>query len=498
MTQDNVLYAFVALKAQTALHAAGTGLDSLVEGYVGIYNVGTGLLDKTAISAGETYKIVLKKNGVLQYSPEIKYEDIINSSTAAFTADTQYTGYLGYNGASGDLEAESNTVYTPKLVVKDILTTYGNKSMMKEAVYKTANVTTVYKSDVAIGLVNSFIANMQKEPEEYAVFSAISGAAVTASNDFVNAVKVENGSKYLAGASKVTLTGTSGTANVTGIGGLTKLSTFNASLTQTATDFVTAHAAAYLLKGITLTSSSADLIFTPTLVSDYVADPVITNATGDLAGTVFTAYEYATNTSLVEGDFIRLGATTTTATALGSNVYKVIAVSGNKVTLDRAIIEATGTYASGSGYIEVIPLATAQNSATKWGIKVAGQARTNFEAGLFRNMVYDFDLLQGANFEDVLVTETHSVKGKNTNNSVAECQWFAQGNRGYGFRVDSIPVASQVTVETTGAAYNSSYIKYKGQQFTNLVGQSPASLVESKVFGVTALIAEINTALGIS
>ena len=71
------------------------------------------------------------------------------------------------------------------------------------------------------------------------------------------------------------------------------------------------------------------------------------------------------------------------------------------------------------------------------------------------------------------------------------------GNRGYGYRVDSIPVASQVTTET-GVTYNSSYIKFKSQQFTNLVGQSPASLGEVKMFGNATLIADINSALGIS
>lgn len=84
----------------------------------------------------------------------------------------------------------------------------------------------------------------------------------------------------------VTLTGTSGTANITVAGGLTKLATWNTSLTQTATDFVTAHAAAYKLADIILTSSGADLIFTAAIVGTAIAVPVITNATGDLAGTV--------------------------------------------------------------------------------------------------------------------------------------------------------------------------------------------------------------------
>jgi len=84
----------------------------------------------------------------------------------------------------------------------------------------------------------------------------------------------------------ITLTGSEGTANVTEAGGLTKLATWNTSLTQTATDFVTAHAAAYAAVGITLTSSTVDLIFTAIVEGTPFIHPVITNVTPDLAGTV--------------------------------------------------------------------------------------------------------------------------------------------------------------------------------------------------------------------
>lgn len=89
----------------------------------------------------------------------------------------------------------------------------------------------------------------------------------------------------------ITLTGTAGTANVTLAGGLTKLATFDTSLTITASNFVTAHAAAYALVNITLTSSGADLIFTSAVAGTYFTQPVITNATNDLSGTVAESTE---------------------------------------------------------------------------------------------------------------------------------------------------------------------------------------------------------------
>lgn len=84
----------------------------------------------------------------------------------------------------------------------------------------------------------------------------------------------------------ITLTGTGGTANVTVVGGLTKLATFATDLTTTANNFVTSHAAAYLAVGIIVTCSGAKLCFKPTLLSVAIVAPVITNVTSNLAGSV--------------------------------------------------------------------------------------------------------------------------------------------------------------------------------------------------------------------
>jgi len=84
----------------------------------------------------------------------------------------------------------------------------------------------------------------------------------------------------------VIVTGSSGTATIGAAGGLTKTLTWNASLTQTCADFVTANAAAYLAVDIVLTSSTDMLIFTSEIAGDEFVHPTITPATGDLDGTV--------------------------------------------------------------------------------------------------------------------------------------------------------------------------------------------------------------------
>lgn len=82
-----------------------------------------------------------------------------------------------------------------------------------------------------------------------------------------------------------TLTGTSGTGNIT-INGVAYLATFNTSLTQTATDFVNSHAATILAReyGHVLTSSGEDVILTSGVEGVAFSMSANVNASGDLAG----------------------------------------------------------------------------------------------------------------------------------------------------------------------------------------------------------------------
>lgn len=81
----------------------------------------------------------------------------------------------------------------------------------------------------------------------------------------------------------VTLTGTSGTANIT-IDSVDYLATFATSLTVTANNFVTTHAAAILAAhGLTVTAAAGVLTFTGLTVG--FEESVIANATGNLDGT---------------------------------------------------------------------------------------------------------------------------------------------------------------------------------------------------------------------
>jgi len=92
----------------------------------------------------------------------------------------------------------------------------------------------------------------------------------------------------------VTLTGTSGTANIT-VGGVDYLATFTTNLTTSANNFVTSHSAALLALGITVTANSGALTF----VAATATFPTIarTNVSGDLSATIASVSAGATTGS---------------------------------------------------------------------------------------------------------------------------------------------------------------------------------------------------------
>ncbi len=118
-------------------------------------------------------------------------------------------------------------------------------------------------------------------------------------------------------------------------------------------------------------------------------------------------------------------------------------------------------------------------------ITFTGAEKPSPKPGLSKCEFYEFEILPG---ENGTATHTAGVQGSLLECQIKEDEWFAQGNRGYGYRVDSIPVESQLSSQglydtlTTGDLQKLTYLKGKLQQFTNVVGQSPASLAEVHVY----------------
>jgi hypothetical protein len=164
----------------------------------------------------------------------------------------------------------------------------------------------------------------------------------------------------------VNLTGTKGTATVV-CNGVSRTATFSNSLTVTASNFVSANGAAYLAAGVVLTSSGPVLIFTAVTAGvEFIADTTITNATTDLAGTVYATY--IKNTATVTGrsymsvkrvDTITLAGTSGSCTIIVDGVTKtctwnaggLTATAAAFVTANAADYLAAGTVLTSVGAV---------------------------------------------------------------------------------------------------------------------------------------------------
>jgi len=122
--------------------------------------------------------------------------------------------------------------------------------------------------------------------EDYNVFDGMwkllmDNSSTTPTVDEVFLSPFDNGA--VAQVDTVTITGTSGTANIA-FNGINYLATFTTNLTTSAANFVTTHAAALLIRNVIVTSSAADIIFTSSVAGMAFTPVTITNVTGNLAG----------------------------------------------------------------------------------------------------------------------------------------------------------------------------------------------------------------------
>lgn len=202
-----------------------------------------------------------------------------------------------------------------------------------------------------------------------------------------------------------------------------------------------------------------------TLTNDFVGNCVVVKGQNTIS--VASSGQYATNTDVVLGDYIRLGATTATAVALTSNIYRVTAISGTTTktyTLDRPVVEPSGTYATGTG-TEVILKATVE--AANWGIYFKAKPLP-YEPGLKKYAKLVFNLQLGDGFGATLLTKSATgTLGQGTYEGVSEVEWLLNGNRGETFRVASYPVNKTLQADST-KTYDTVVVNLKNGGSTQL------------------------------
>ncbi len=144
---------------------------------------------------------------------------------------------------------------------------------------------------------------------------------------------------------------------------------------------------------------------------------------------VATALTYnGTSGTLVVGDYIRFSAALNGTLALTDSVYKVTSISGLNVTVDRPIIEPSGTWTDAGDGTQVIPAADGQ--AADWGIVVTGQ-ELPWNASKKKYAKVRMDVQPNDSFGSTVVsTLSNASEGTGTYEQVAELENFLQGYNG--------------------------------------------------------------------
>ena len=182
----------------------------------------------------------------------------------------------------------------------------------------------------------------------------------------------------------------------------------------------------------------------------YDFDGTATVVKGSNVISVTSTGTYNTGSAPLVGDYVRMGATTTGAVALTSQVYKITALSGSTtklITLDRAVLEASGDYVTGSDYTQVIPSATA--IAANWGLSIESEP-VKFVPGLFKYQNVTFDITLSSAFGSTLVTKaTTPSKGIGTYRDIAEMEWELRNNQREAYHTSDYPIQENLNAVST-------------------------------------------------
>ena len=161
----------------------------------------------------------------------------------------------------------------------------------------------------------------------------IDNASTTPTADQIYRYQVVDGA--IAQVDTVTLTGTSGTCNVT-VGGTAYLATFDTNLNTTHANFVALHAPALALRGITLTGTTT-AIFTSAVPGQPTPTPVVSAfVTGDLSGGNVATIANTAPSALAAGESLTILENLTTRCP---RVLKGIAKNKKVLLVDDAVLE---------------------------------------------------------------------------------------------------------------------------------------------------------------
>jgi hypothetical protein len=210
-----------------------------------------------------------------------------------------------------------------------------------------------------------------------------------------------------------------------------------------------------------------------------------------------TNHHYTSTTDLAVGDYVRFGASITTAPiASTADVYRVVELTSSSVfKVDRPITVDSGIYAQGSAATEVIPQALGEAASVKWGITLTGNDdAAPFEVGKFGNNLIHFSVGVSVDFATTEVRIlTRPFIGQGTNKGVAQLDWELQANGREKYRIAEYPVVFTPNIATTSNTLTHVRTFTFKDNSTDTIGGTAESLLTLMIANTTTSDTNLNT-----
>ncbi len=272
------------------------------EGEVGVF-LSTGAVRTTALTAGLQFFIAQKRDGNVNKTPLLSYDDIFRKLRTAYAAPVKKVMTVGYDGTSNDINfdftsASFTNTLTVGVVARDL--TPGNQPFPVQEGYATVSSSTADEYTVLaqiVGQLNGDLDYERVQPDRFVKAEILSDGALTALGQ---TAAVINGSVNVTAGAAVTLANGSFLSlagTIYQVKGVVTASTAIvldrpyqgatatlASGTSSTTAGTMAYTSGTNKLGVRLTSISTDFIFTASGFGPGVSTATVATATAWVQG----------------------------------------------------------------------------------------------------------------------------------------------------------------------------------------------------------------------
>lgn len=178
-----------------------------VEGELGVF-LDTGAVRTTALAAGLKFFIAQKRDGLINKTPIISWDDLKRKLRTAYDAPVKKVVTVGYNGTSGDIGLDftgASLTNTLTYGISASETTPGNQPFPIQEGYATVTSATADEYTVLATIVSGLNADYDYErvqPDRFAIAEIIANGTLTALGQTASVV---NGSTAVTAGAAVTL-----------------------------------------------------------------------------------------------------------------------------------------------------------------------------------------------------------------------------------------------------------------------------------------------------